>query len=110
MGRGNFVGEVTVWFGLELVHDYAQDASTLFPGAATGGLHYAQVAAGANRVTSFSQQLAGAMCLGVFRVGLGTASAAKDGNDSFLCLAHTGMLPLIISEPAARYSTKSSRL
>src|SRR5687768_14257337 len=110
MWRSDFVGEVPGRFGFELIHHYAQHAAALFPRATARGLHHPQVPASTTGVARFSQQFAGAMGLGVFGVGLSAASAAKNRNDSFLCLAHRGMLPLIISDPASRYSTKSSRL
>src|SRR6266516_3536910 len=108
MRRRNFVSQVAIRFGLELIHYDAQHSPAFFPRAPAGAFHHTQVTAGADGVTGRSQQLARTMRLRVLGICWHTTRPAKDRDNTFLCLAHDiareGVLPIIINDPAARYS------
>ena len=114
MWRRNFVSEIAIGLGLELIHDDAEHAAAALVRSATGRFHHAEIAAGANRETRIGQQLANAARLLIFRIRLTTFGAAENSDDAFAgSVAHghsLGTSPLTISEPAARYSSSSSRV
>jgi hypothetical protein len=82
---GDFVGEIAIWFGFELIHDDAQNASAAFVRAPACGFHHTQIASGANCETGISQEFTDALRVGVFGIGLVAFGAAKDSYDPLLC-------------------------
>src|SRR5215831_2711288 len=81
---GKFLGEITIRFGLELVHRYADDPPAAAVRATAGSLHHPGIATGANRESRLREQLADLHGLRIFRIALAAFRSAKDRNDWFV--------------------------
>jgi hypothetical protein len=84
MSRGDFISEIAVRLGFELVHDDAKHASSTLTRAATRGLHHAQIAARADYIAGFGQKLTDSPRLFIFRRILVAARAAEDSDNALL--------------------------
>src|SRR5205085_6660430 len=88
MSSGNLVREITIRFGLELIHHNSKHAPALLTRPATRRLHDSKVTARADNKTRFGQQLAHTMRLRILRISLSATRPAEDCYDAFLSLRH----------------------
>src|SRR5687767_3902926 len=98
MWCGNFVGEETIGFGLELIHRDAQHTSAAFVRTTARTFHHAKITARANCVTRVGQELPNASGLRILRIRLTTLGAAEDRYDA-LCFTGHQTSPLTKSDP-----------
>jgi hypothetical protein len=88
MGRGHLVGKVSIGLSLKLIHYNAKNSSAVFARTSAGSFHDPQISASTDSETRLGQKLSYTPGLFVFRVQIAAFGAAKNGNNSFLTLAH----------------------